>query len=323
MLKENDIKLSVIIPVYNGALTISKLVREVVEELKNIPLEIILINDGSADDSEFVCENLAYEYAELQFISLRKNFGEHNAVLCGLNACVGEYAVIIDDDFQNPPSEIKKLYASIIAGGYDVVYSKYSSKKHNFFRKLGSKFHNTVATYMLEKPSSLYLSSFKIIKKDVVKEITNYKGPYPYIDGLLLQTTSSIGTCLVEHHKREVGKSNYTLKKLVSLYLNMFINHSIKPMRALMLVGLSTFFIGTILRIFFFLNYYLTHIDYSDSAYRTILYMTLSGIQLLLMGIIGEYIIKNNSANGGYPQFSIKTQIVQQKKKKPNKEYSV
>lgn len=183
MLKENGIKLSVVIPVYNGALTISKLVLEVVAELKTIPFEIVLVNDGSLDDSEFICENLAYEHPEVQFISLRKNFGEHNAVLCGLNTCVGDYAVIIDDDFQNPPSEIKKLFSCIITGGYDVVYSKYFSKKHTLFRRLGSKFHNWVANYILDKPSDLYLSSFKIIKKEIIEEITKYKGPYPYIDG--------------------------------------------------------------------------------------------------------------------------------------------
>jgi glycosyltransferase involved in cell wall biosynthesis len=316
MLKESGIKLSVIVPVYNGALTISRLVLEVVSELKNIPFEIILVNDGSIDDSEFICENLAYDNPEVQFISLRKNFGEHNAVLCGLNASVGDFAVIIDDDFQNPPSEIKKLYTSIISGGYDVVYSKYSSKKHNLYRRIGSKFHNWVANYILDKPSDLYLSSFKIIKKEIIEEITNYKGPYPYIDGFILQTTSNIGTCLVEHHKRETGKSNYTLKKLVSLYLNMFINHSIKPMRVLMLVGLSAFFIGTLLRVLIFINFLLNNVDYSDTVHRTILYATLSGIQLLFIGIVGEYITKSLTSMGGYPQFSVKSRIVNQKKRK-------
>jgi polyisoprenyl-phosphate glycosyltransferase len=307
IMPEKNIDLSVIIPVYNGANTIANVVEAVERELFKLSYEIILINDGSQDDSEFVCENLAFQNPMIRFISLRKNFGEHNAVLCGLNFAVGYYSVIIDDDFQNPPSEIIKLYSAIVSGGYDVVYSKYHSKKHNLLRRLGSKFHNFIASYILEKPKNLYLSSFKIIKKEIVTEIISYKGPYPYIDGLLLQVTSNIGTCLVEHRERLNGKSNYTMKKLISLYLNMFINHSIRPMRSLMLVGLVAFFIGTVLRVAIFINYHINNIDTSTTVYHAVLYITLSGVQLLFMGLIGEYIIKAVTSSGGYSQFSIKS----------------
>jgi glycosyltransferase involved in cell wall biosynthesis len=319
-----EIVLSVIIPVYNGSSTISKLVENITKELVDIPYEIILINDGSKDDSEHICESLAYYDSRINFIALRKNFGEHNAVLCGLNTAKGVYSIILDDDFQNPPSEIKKLYRHIISGEYDVVYSKYDVKRHGLFRNLGSKFHNIMATYILDKPSSLYLSSFKIIKKEIVNEIVLYRGPYPYIDGLILQATDNIGVSVTEHKERDSGKSNYTFRKLISLYLNMFINHSLKPIRIFMLLGLIFFFVGVISTGVVFVDYTFNNSSYSSWVYFTLLLETLSGIQLLFIGIIGEYMIKRITSLGGYPQFVVKSTVVSQKKKKVlYKEYSI
>ena len=321
---ENSIKLSVIIPVYNGALSIAQLVESVSNELAQIDFEIILVNDGSRDDSENICEGLAYYDSRINFISLRKNFGEHNAVLCGLNAAQGEYSIIIDDDFQNPPSEIKKLYTHIISGCYDVVYSKYQLKKHGLYRNLGSKFHNLMASYILDKPSELYLSSFKIIKREIVEEIIQYTGPYPYIDGLILQSTDNIGVAVADHQKRESGKSNYTFRKLISLYLNMFINHSLKPIRIFMLVGLIFFILGIVSTAAVFIDYTFNHQEYSSWVFFTLLLETMSGLQLLFIGIIGEYMIKRITSLGGYPQFVIKSTVTNQKKKKviAKKEFS-
>ena len=174
--------LSICIPVYNAENTIKDLVAELIEKLNDYSLEIVLVNDGSHDNSEQICTQLAQSNANIKFISLRRNFGEHNAVMCGLNYCTGDYVAIIDDDFQNPPSEIGKLMHEA-EEGYDVVYSKYRIKKHNIFRNLGSAFNDIVATWLLNKPRKLYLSSFKVIKSAIVKEIIKYKGPFPYVDG--------------------------------------------------------------------------------------------------------------------------------------------
>ena len=323
-MKESKVDLSVIIPVYNSALSIDDLLKNVVQELSNIHFEIILVNDGSLDDSENVCESLAYYDPRINFISLRKNFGEHNAVLCGLNEAKGDYSVIIDDDFQNPPSEIKKLYTHIVSGCYDVVYSKYKAKEHGLFRNIGSKFHNLMATYILDKPLNLYLSSFKIIKREIVDEIIKYTGPYPYIDGLILQSTDNIGVSIVEHQKRQRGKSTYTVRKLISLYLNMFINHSLKPIRIFMLLGVVLFFAGIVSMGVVFIDYTYNNQAYSPWVYFAFLLEIVSGIQLLFMGIIGEYMIKRITSLGGYPQFVVKSIVVGQKKKRVlAKEYFV
>jgi undecaprenyl-phosphate 4-deoxy-4-formamido-L-arabinose transferase len=298
-------KLSIVIPVYNGTKTIHKLVVEVRETLSAYNPEVILVNDGSADNSEQVCENIATTFPDVIAISLRKNFGEHNAVMCGLNHVTGDFAAIIDDDFQNPPSEIIKLLSEA-QKGYDVVYSKYKSKKHNIFRNLGSRFNDRMATILLEKPKGLYLSSFKIISKPLIDEIIGYHGPFPYIDGLIFRSTTNISSVYVEHSKRTEGRSNYTFRKLVSLYLNMFVNFSIKPLRAFILMGFLIFLIGLIMAILFVIEK-IQHPEIPAGwTSIAILIILFSGFQIIFLGVLGEYLGKQYLHQNGYPQWTIK-----------------
>lgn len=298
-------KISICIPVYNGSKTIGNLVDEVSRSLKGKKIEFVLVNDSSPDDSEEVCLRIAEKRKNVKFISLRKNSGEHNAVMCALNHMTGDVAVIIDDDFQNPPEEIIKLIEGI-QQGFDVVYSRYSNKKHHVFRNLGSSFNNLVSTWLLEKPYDLYLSSFKAIRREVVDEIIKYQGPFPYIDGLILRTTNNISTVLVRHDARVEGKSNYTIKKLISLWLNMFINFSIKPMRVFTSFGIMTTIAGI-----FFVIYVLSYAlffpgeDYGWPSLIISLFF-FSGIQLIFLGLIGEYLGKMYLTSTGTPQWVIR-----------------
>jgi len=298
-------ELSVIIPVFNSEKSIKKLVLELINTLKDIDFEVILVNDGSKDQSEKIGEGLAEEFKQVTFISLRRNFGEHNAVMCGLNYSSGLYSVIVDDDFQNPPEEIIKLLGEI-RKGYDVVYSKYKIKKHGFFRNLGSKFNDFVANHLLEKPRHLYLSSFKIIHRDVVQEIIKYKGPFPYIDGLVLRTTDNITSIYVDHSDRMEGRSNYNLKKLVLLYLNMFVNFSIIPLRIFTLSGVIVFLIGVILSVFFIVRR-LLHPEFPAGwTSVALVVVTLSAFQIIFLGLIGEYLGKQYLDQNNTPQWTIK-----------------
>lgn len=301
-------KLSVVIPVYNGAATIGRLVETVLRELAAYDPEVVLVNDGSRDNSEEVCTALAMTHSAVKFISLRRNFGEHNAVMCGLNHADAEFVAVIDDDFQNPPSEIEKLLREA-EKGYDVVYSRYEVKRHNWFRNLGSRVHNWLATIIMDKPPDLYLSSFRIMKRELVQEVIKYRGPFPYIDGLILRVTDNIGTCLVEHHARAEGRSNYTLGKLVSLSLNMFLNFSVRPLRFFTAIGFGLFILGIVLSVYFAI-WKLLNPDYAVGwASLMIATLTLSGVQLLFLGLIGEYLGKNYLDRNGAPQYVIKKKV--------------
>ncbi|HBE03678.1 MAG: glycosyl transferase family 2 [Spirochaetes bacterium GWF1_41_5] len=299
--------ISICIPVYNSENTIAELVRQIKKNLdSSCRLEFILVNDCSRDQSEKICTELSRNYKNVVFISLRKNFGEHNAVMCALNHAGGEYAVIIDDDFQNPPEEIIKLVREA-QKGWDVVYSKYNIKKHNILRNIGSAFNDKVFNWLIGKPRHLYLSSFKVINKEVVNEIIKYKGPFPYIDGLIFRITRNVASVAVEHHDRKAGVSNYTFSKLVSLWLAMFVNFSIKPLRLAVFFGFFTAFCGFFSSFFLVFRQIFFHIN-DIPGWLSLYTATLlfSGLQLIFLGLLGEYTGKIYLDQNGTPQWVIK-----------------
>ena len=298
-------KLSVIIPVYNSQSTIQLLVERLQTTLSTISFEIVMVNDNSRDNSEKICQQLADQYSNVRFISLRRNYGEFNAVMCGLNWAYGEYCVMIDDDFQNPPEEIFKLLDVAEKGNYDVVYTYYEKKQHAVHRNLGSKLVNWITGYLLNKPKDLYLSSFKLIKQEVVQEIIKYQGPYPYIDGLIFRITNHIGTVQVSHLKREEGSSNYTWRKLISLFLNILFCYSSLPIRVFMPIGVSLFGLGFLLLVFLF-GQWIIGPDPKGWQVVTAAFIFIGGIQCTLLSVLGEYIGKSFMAQSGQPQYVIK-----------------
>lgn len=307
-IKASSIALSIVIPVYNAEKTIHRLVDELVRDLDfYCRLEIILVNDNSIDRSEEVCISLYKKYKKvIKFYSLSMNVGEHSAVMAGLNKATGDYIVIMDDDFQNPISEVVKLVNAALENDHDVVYSYYEKKRHSLFRNLGSWFNDRVANLMLKKPKDLYLSSFKILNRFLVDEIIKYHAPFPYIDGLILQVTDKIWKVKVEHHERQESRSGYTFKKLTLLWLNMFTNFSILPLRSSIILGLIFALVGLALGIYTVIE----KILYPDLpigfASLIVSISVFSGIQLIMLGVVGEYIGRVFLSLNRKPQYTIK-----------------
>ncbi len=301
-------KVSVAIPVYKSANSIGRVVDELITTLtKHYDLEIILVNDDSPDHSEKVCIELHNQNPDIvKFYSLAKNVGEHNAVMAALNHVTGDYTVIMDDDFQNPITEVVKLFEYINNGDYDVVYTFYDKKEHSLFRNWGSKFNDKVANVMLQKPKDLYLSSFKALNKFIVNEIIKYNLPFPYIDGLILRSTSKIGKLNVLHQKREEGKSGYTFKKLVRLWMNMFTNFSILPLRISIVIGFFFALLGFAFGIYVVVDKIL-HPDI-PTGYATIAVIVaiFAGIQLIAIGLVGEYLGRVFLSQNKRPQYCIR-----------------
>jgi undecaprenyl-phosphate 4-deoxy-4-formamido-L-arabinose transferase len=300
-------RVSIVIPVYNGARTIGPLVDRLREELAGRhDLEVVLVNDGSADDSAGVCSALAERWPALvRFVDLAKNFGEHNAVMAGLVHTSGDCAVIMDDDFQNPPSEVAKLVEKL-REGYDVVFSRYASKRHSTFRNLGSRFHNLVASVMLGKPRALYLSSFKAINALVIDAVTRYDGPYPYLDGLIFNATRRYATVEVQHDSRREGSSNYTLRRLVRLWLNMFTNFSILPLRLASLLGFVFAAVGLVIAVVTVLEKLANPDLPAGWASLMCVLLIVAGVQLFSLGMIGEYVGRLFLKVNGTPQFVVR-----------------
>ena len=302
------LRLSIVIPVYNSEATIGQLCDQLVLELSpSYRLQLVLVDDNSSDRSAAVCQQLHERYPEqVDCLVLSRNFGEHNAVMAGLNCVDCDYCVIMDDDFQNPPSEVRKLVAEV-SQGHDVVYVRYESKRHAAYRNLGSWLHNWMATRALGKPADLYLSSFKIISQFLVQEIVRYTGPDPYIDAIILRTTRKIGVVTSRHEPRHDGKSGYTLRKLFSLWGNMIVSFSRFPLRLLGALGTIMLLIGTGAGLYTMIALLVPGLRDPDSLDRlTASNWFFRGITLLAVGLVGEYVGRIYMHLNREPQFIIR-----------------
>jgi glycosyltransferase involved in cell wall biosynthesis len=300
--------ISIVIPVYNSEKSISNIVRDLESVFReSYQHEIILVNDGSRDDSDGVCRDLHSKFqGRVVYLELSRNFGEHNAVMAGLNIAKGDWVIIMDDDQQNPAEEAKKLTDYAISSNYEVIYAKYDDKKHGLGRNLGSWFNDKVANLMLQKPKELYLCSFKIISAKIVKEIICYELPFPYIDGIILSITRDIGTLKVKHGKRHEGKSGYTIGKLIHLWSNMFTNFSIIPLRIAIVCGFIFSGIGFVLGIYTVIEKIMNPEIPLGYASLFVAMSFFSGMILIALGMLGEYIGRIFLSINRRPQFVIK-----------------
>jgi glycosyltransferase involved in cell wall biosynthesis len=298
--------LSIVIPVYNGAATIGTLVDALAALEIEGGHEIVLVNDGSRDNSAEVCRKLAERRdVPVSFVNLSRNFGEHNAVMAGFNHVRGDYVINMDDDLQNPPSEVIKLYRYTRDNDYDAVYTRYAEKKHETWRNLGSRFANWVADKLLDKPKGLYLSSFRCLNAMVVENVVRYQGPYPYVDGLVMQVTQNIGSVEVDHFARVEGRSNYTIAKLLGLWLNLFVNFSVVPLRLSIILGFLMSGLGVFGAVWVTVEAFGGETP-QGWASLMIAVLLLSGIQLILLGVVGEYLGRVFLTANRKPQFLVR-----------------
>ncbi|CAD6542169.1 glycosyltransferase family 2 protein [Paraburkholderia sabiae] len=300
--------LSIVVPVYRSAEILPLLVRTVGEEMHSAGLdgrfELVLVNDSSPDNSWEVIRTLAREFPFVKGISLRRNFGQHNATMAGLNHATGEFVVIMDDDLQHPPSAIGTMVATLLEG-YDVCYTNYLNRQHAAWKKFGSKFNDWVATRLLDKPKGLYLSSFKALRKEVVDEVIKYDGPYAYLDGLILDVTRSIKTVDIHHQARQDGKGNYNLSRSLSLWLKMATSFSVLPLRIASIAGFSLASLSMVFIAIVIIEK-LRHPEIQagwSSLIATILFI--GGIQTLCIGMVGEYLGRTYLKLNRKPQYVV------------------
>jgi glycosyltransferase involved in cell wall biosynthesis len=305
-LRQPSVALSIVVPVYNGAATIGTLVAALESLDVAGGLEIVLVVDGSPDNSLAVCRELmAKARVPITLVNLARNFGEHNAVMAGLNETRGAHVITMDDDLQNPPDEVVKLLSHTQSTGADVVYTFYATKQHDSWRNWGSRFTNFCADHLLDKPRGLYLSSFRCMSAFLVEQIIRYDGPFAYIDGLILQATQSIDQIEVTHLPRAEGRSNYTMRRLVRLWINMFVNFSVMPLRIATLAGIAFSVLGGMAAIWVVIEalFWRTPEGWGSTMAAILL---LSGVQLSILGIAGEYLGRLFLTANRKPQFIVR-----------------
>ncbi|HEY4662911.1 MAG TPA: glycosyltransferase [Candidatus Humimicrobiaceae bacterium] len=302
----SNILLSIVIPVYNSVQTIQIVVEDIRETLSNkINFEVVLVNDGSKDDSHEKCRELSRKYSFVKFINLSKNFGQHNAILAGLHFVKGDYIISMDDDLQTPPEAIPKLINKI-EEGYDVVYANYYYKCHNILRKIGSWTNDIMSYFLLKKPKNIKITNYFIIREYLIDEILNYTGPYPYLGGLILRSTDNIAMIKIAHEKREYGKSSYGFISLLKLWVNGFTNFSVKPLRISFFLGIIFSFIGFLFSLFILIKKLMDPGIILGWTSIIIAILVFSGVQLISVGLIGEYIGRIFLVQNKQPQYIIK-----------------
>jgi len=304
-------KISYVIPCYNSERTVEGVVKSIESNMKkhiSFDYEVILVNDGSKDNVFEVIRKLCKKNNKVKGINLIRNFGQHAAILSGMRYTTGEIVVCLDDDGQTDPKQVFKLIDKVNEG-YDVVYAKYNNKHHSGFRNFGSRVNDSMMVSLLSKPKDLYISSYFACKRIIVDELIKYDNPYPYMQGLVLRTTTKVTNVDIEHKDREVGESNYNLKKLLNLWFNGFTAFSVKPLRIASVIGVICAVIGFIYGIIIVIQKMTGSIVALGYASLMAIVLFVGGMLMLMLGLIGEYIGRIYISLNNAPQSLIRDKI--------------
>jgi len=304
--------ISCIIPCYGSEKTIAIVVDELRVTLENggvSDYEIILVNDSSPDKVYSVIVELCKNDARIKAIDLAKNFGQHGAVMAGINHAKGDTLVFLDDDGQASIPEIWKLLEAL-NDDCDVVFGKYDVKQHVRWKNIGSSINAYMTEALLGKPKDLSITSFFCCKRFVADEIKKYVGSYPYLTGLILRTTKHIKNVSISHRVRVAGESNYTMKKVISLWLNGFTAFSVKPLRIATAIGFITALGGFIYGLYVIIRRLFISPDTSVGWSSTMaVLLFIGGMIMLMLGLIGEYIGRMYININNSPQYVIRERI--------------
>ncbi|WP_395027118.1 glycosyltransferase family 2 protein [Comamonas odontotermitis] len=301
-------KCSIVIPVYKSEAILPELLKQLNAELEKLGLrndsELILVNDASPDGSWKVLQSLTSQHDNLKAVNLAKNFGQHNAIMAGLRFASGDFVVLMDDDLQHSPAYIGKLIEALKDD--DVCFVRFEKRQHAGWKVAGSNFNNLLASHLVDKPKNLYLSSFKAFRRHINDAITQYEGPYPYIDGLILRSTNRIQVIDAIHHERFAGQGNYNLKRSVSLLLKMATGFSVAPLRLAILIGVGFGLLSFLTVIYVIVDKLMNPAVQPGWTSIVAIILAVSGVQMLFLGLIGEYMGRLYLNSNKKPQYVIR-----------------
>lgn len=301
--------ISIVIPCYNSQHSITKLVNALKKEFSNnsdYDYEIILVNDHSQNNTFQVIKELCSD-KKIKGINFAKNFGQQSALMAGLKISTGDLVVCMDDDCQTPPNQIFKLIDGI-NDDVDVVYARYKDKKHSKFRNFGTFLNDFMLVHFIGKDKDLFISSYFVAKRFVIDHVLNYNNPFPYLEGLIIQTTNNIINVDIDHRERVYGESGYTLSKLLGLWINGFTSFSIKPLRFSLYLGGLIAIIGFLGGIYIVIRQLISPFDSGWASLITVLLFS-SGLLMFALGAVGEYVGRIFLSLNKLPQYVIKDEI--------------
>jgi polyisoprenyl-phosphate glycosyltransferase len=299
--------LSVVVPVYRSTGTLAELHARIAAACQAAApsYEIVFVNDASPDDAWRMLTDLAQKDPEhVIAIELMRNFGQHNALMCGFRHARGELIITLDDDLQNPPEAIVTMIATLQNGEFDLVYGVPEQRQHAVGRNIGSWLVNVF--YRSVFRTNATLTSYRIIRRKLLEAILEYDLNFTFIDGLLAWNTQQIGEATVGHHPRSNGRSGYSLGKLLTLALNLFTNFSLLPLQVASGVGLVAAVLGLLTGTYYLVQALTSNIAVPGYASTIIAVMVLGGVQLLALGIVGEYVGRLHLNVNRKPQYTVR-----------------
>jgi glycosyltransferase involved in cell wall biosynthesis len=300
--------ISVVIPVYNGAFSLPELTSRLCAVLPTLvdEFEIIFVEDNSRDNSWQVIETISRESRFVRGIRLMRNFGQHNALLCGIRAAERELIITMDDDLQNPPEEIPTLYALYVRQGADVVYGTPQAMKHNFSRNITSRITKLALQSSMGVDAATKVSAFRLFRTQVRDAFAEYRGNDVSIDVLLTWGTNDFTAVDIPYDERRYGTSNYTLAKLIRHAMNMITGFSVLPLQIASFVGFCFVLFGVMVFIFVVGRYLIEGGSVPGFPFLASTISIFSGVQLFALGIIGEYIARIHARSMNRPSYTVR-----------------
>ena len=298
--------ISVVVPVYNSQDSLAPLLARLEPVLRAIPgpFEVVLVNDGSSDASWRVIAELAARHDWVRGINLMRNYGQHNALLCGIREARHDTIVTIDDDLQNPPEEIPQLLAKL-RDGFDVVYGKPNEEQHGMWRDLASQITKLVLQKAMGAETARHISAFRAFRTALRQSFAEYRSPLVSIDVLLTWGTSRFTAITVRHEPRTIGTSQYTVRKLMLHATNMLTGFSTWPLRVASMVGFAFTVFGMFVLAYVLFRYMTTNTPVQGFAFLASALAIFSGAQLFALGIMGEYLARIHQRTLERPAYTV------------------
>ena len=307
--------ISVIIPVYRSESILPELVQRLESTLGKITAdyEVVLVNDSSPDRSWSVICALAQRYAWVRSVNLMRNYGQHNALLCGIREARYGVVVTMDDDLQHPPEEIPKLLAAL-AEGYDVVYGTPQQEQHGLGRDLASMISKIALQNVMGAEIARQVSAFRAFKAEVAKAFAHYDGAFVSIDVLLTWGTNRFHATPVRHEARKQGTSGYTVRKLITHAINMMTGFSTFPLQLASVVGFAFTILGFCVLVYVLFRFLTRGDPVPGFPFLASIVAVFSGAQLFALGIIGEYLARVHFRSMQKPPYVVRTDSSDQAK---------
>lgn len=304
-------KISFVIPCYRSEHTINNVVTELLTIMGNqetYDFEIILVNDNSPDNVWHIIRGLCAN-EKIKALSFSKNFGQASAVMAGYGMAAGDYIVTLDDDGQSPVDAVLEMLDVLKKDDHDVVYGITTEVQFGLYRRLGSKLNSWMAKIMFDRPMDKRIVNISVVRKYIIDEMLRYQHPYPYISGLIHRTTRNIGYVQVKHRARISGTSGYSFKKLAAVWLNGFTSFSIKPLRVANYLGFIAAILGMLGGVYTLIHKIVNPATAIGWSSIVCIVLVLGGINLIILGIIGEYLGRIYMSQNQTPQYVVREYI--------------